>query len=753
MIKKKITYKEVVVFLISTFFCFLLNCTFNNYSFLSLSFYISLLYLGFNPFLAGLSYLVSLLFIKDINYFVLGIISCIFLFVIFSIYKKRNKKPNAELIIYSAISLSLFLLVKEIDLTYKIISLVLSILAVFIFISSSRVIFIKNFNYKISADEKLCLSIFVILLEFGFINGISFQILKSVNIFIILFSLTLLKDKNSFQILAVLSIAPCFFERSLNPLSLYVILGVVGNLFIKNSKLLSCFLIILTDLVFMLFSSIYPSFYYFDIFYTITPICVYLFIPVSIFDEINQKISSYKDKVLTKQSIGRIRSAISSKLFSISDVFNEMHNSFSYLKNSQSSNDELIFKMCDEILLSVCEKCPSYLKCKQKNDFLQEELYKIFSVGVAKNRISLIDLTKHFTENCGFVNGIICEMNDLITKYREKVKENNDVYSGKQLLQMQSQGVSEVLKSLALEFSKNLNFNTELEKKLTESFHKKGIVINEILIFGNLDNLEINLILNNKFLKHSQLLNSVYEVLNKNYCIVSKTSVSYHTSAITLKPSPLIDVAFGLSLIKKDGSKLSGDTHSLLKIDEGKFLVALSDGMGSGRLANQTSSTAISLIESLYKIGLDSNLILNMVNKVLTLNTDDNFSAMDLLSVNLFSLTADFIKIGAPYSFILSDDSVKIVEANSLPLGILDDLKPNSCSFCLEEGSSIIMMTDGVSDAFSSSTDLIDFLRTLDNRNPQNITDTILKHALNLQNNTPKDDMTVLCIRIFKKVA
>lgn len=753
MIKKRISYKEVAVFLTSTFFCFLLSSTFKDYGFLSLSFYISLSYLGFNLFLGGLSFVISLLFINSLSHFILGFVACAFLSIIFWIYKKKNKKPNAELIVYSAISLSLFLFIKELDLTYKLISFVLSILAVFVFISALRVIFIKNFNYKINTDEKLCLSVLVILLEFGFINSLSFLVLKSINIFIILSSLTLLKDKSSFHIITVLSIAPCFFEGSLNPLSLYVILGVVANVFIKNSKLLSCFLIILTDLTFMLFSPLYPNFYYMDIFYTIAPVCLFLFIPNNAFEEIKLKISSYKDKVLTKQSITRIRSSIAGKLFLISDVFSEMQQSFGYLKNSTSSNDDLLFKMCDEIVFNVCEKCPSYSKCKRKSGFIREELYKIFSVGIAKNRVSLIDLTKHFTENCGFINGIICEMNALITKYREKVKENDDLFSGKQLLQLQSQGVSEVLKGLALDFSKSLNFNSELERKISENLHRNGIVFNEILIFGSLDNIEINLILNNKFINDSELLNGVSEVLGKSYSVISKTSVSYNVSSITLKASPVIDVAFGLSFTKKDGSTISGDTHSLLKIDEGKFLVALSDGMGSGRVANSTSTTAISLIESLYKVGLDSNLILNMVNKVLTLNTDDNFSAIDILSVNLFSLTADFIKIGAPYSFILTDSCVKIVEGNSLPLGILDDLTPNSCTFSLEEGSSVIMMTDGVSDAFSSSTDLIDFLRTLDNRNPQNVTDTILKHALNLQSDIAKDDMTVLCIRVFKKAS
>ena len=291
-----------------------------------------------------------------------------------------------------------------------------------------------------------------------------------------------------------------------------------------------------------------------------------------------------------------------------------------------------------------------------------------------------------------------------------------------------------------------------ISKKIGDFLHKKGVPYSEIMVLGEGESSEINLVLENDIID-TELIKTINLATDRLNSIVSKTAISSKLSAITIKKSPVIDAAFGLSICTKSGSTSSGDTHSLEKIDEGKFLIALSDGMGSGLRAKNTSSTAISLIESFYKAGLDSNLILGMVNKVLALNTDDNFSAMDIVSVNLFDLTADFIKIGAPYSFIVTDSSIKIIEGASLPLGILDDLTPTGCAVDLVEGSTIIMFTDGISDAFSSSTDLIDFLKTIDNKNPQEISDSILKRALYLDGNDAKDDMTVLAIRLYKKAS
>ncbi len=524
-------------------------------------------------------------------------------------------------------------------------------------------------------------------------------------------------------------------------------------IFSKSSKLLSSFCLLATDLAFMFLTNIYKPFYYTDLIYSIFPIAIFLFLPTSMFEKINKKLTAINNKYLSKYSVNRVRATISNRLYLISNVFQEMENSFSKLKDLVSSDADLVSKMADEIYINVCESCPQYLKCKENNKPDRKELLKIISVGVAKNRISLVDLTKSFTENCGYVNGIIYEINGLINKYREKVKQSTDILSGKELIRMQSEGVAGVLKGMAFDFSKTLEYSSAYDKKIADGLKKQGVIFNEIMCYLNGDDLEINMIIKNEYLKNGRLLDAINQTVSYNNSIVLKTSVSQNLSAVTIKRSPPLDAAFGIALKTKEGSTVSGDTHSLTKIDEGKFLIALSDGMGSGIRAESTSSTAISLIESFYKAGLDSKLILSMVNKVLALNTDDNFSAMDILTVNLFDLSADFIKIGAPYSFILSDDSIKIIEGSSLPLGILDDLTPTGCSCKLSEGSTVIMVTDGISDAFGSSTDLIDYLRTLDNRNPQEIADNILSKALNYENDLAKDDMSVLAVRIFKKVS
>ena len=58
VIKKRITYKDVIITVITTFIIYLLTMVFEN-SYFGTAFYLSLLYLGLNPFLSSFVYIVG----------------------------------------------------------------------------------------------------------------------------------------------------------------------------------------------------------------------------------------------------------------------------------------------------------------------------------------------------------------------------------------------------------------------------------------------------------------------------------------------------------------------------------------------------------------------------------------------------------------------------------------------------------------------------------------------------------------------
>ncbi len=221
------------------------------------------------------------------------------------------------------------------------------------------------------------------------------------------------------------------------------------------------------------------------------------------------------------------------------------------------------------------------------------------------------------------------------------------------------------------------------------------------------------------------------------------------TKEIVLKTAPNYDIVFGSSACSKNGVSLSGDTHSLIKIDDGKYMVALCDGMGSGEKAHSVSDLTITLIENFYKAGFDNETILNSVNRLLTLNADENFSALDICVFDTRKNIMDFIKLGAPYGFIKHKTETEVISTSGLPIGVLSEMQPHITKKMFSDFDIVVLVSDGISEAFGSEEELKTFINNSTTLNPQTLADDILDRAVDLVNGNCTDDFTCVAVRIY----
>ena len=329
--------------------------------------------------------------------------------------------------------------------------------------------------------------------------------------------------------------------------------------------------------------------------------------------------------------------------------------------------------------------------------------------------------------------------------------DESNLNVSRDLLRQETLGISEVLKGLAIESGKQLKYQSKLEREIANELFRAGIIISELLIYGEGKNTQVDLIITMKEFPLTLIENIISKKVGFFMSLCERNDIDEEKCYLCFKIACEFDAVFGLSIATKDGSIKSGDTHSVLRLKEDKFLIALSDGMGSGKIAEEISSTSLSLIETFYRAGLQEELILTTINKLLNINCDDTFTALDVAVINLKDCSGSFIKYGSPYGFIINKDGIKIVEGNTLPLGILDDLKPSVAKTKLNDGDIILLLTDGISDSFGSSSEIIDYLRTLPALNPQTMCDNIVNKAINNSNGKTNDDMTALAVRVYKK--
>ncbi len=214
-------------------------------------------------------------------------------------------------------------------------------------------------------------------------------------------------------------------------------------------------------------------------------------------------------------------------------------------------------------------------------------------------------------------------------------------------------------------------------------------------------------------------------------------------------------VEIGVSQVPKEGQEVSGDYYSLLTLREGKQVIILSDGMGSGPRAREESKGTVSLLEDLLEAGFSRDLTFKTVNTVMQLRSvEETFATVDMALIDLQEGRAEICKIGASPSFIKRGEQVKEISASSLPLGILADIEMDSKRERLQHEDLLIMVTDGVSEAgvkISNSANWVKKkLLEINHAHPQLVADNLLQEALERNRGQACDDMSVIVCKVLR---
>ena len=682
-------------------------------------------------------------------------VSSVYLIILVLLYKRFNVKKNFGFILLACLSLLGYVFLgdtsEQIIIEKRILTSAITSGLAFFYCTANKAFTDKGLKFKFSYEESLSVAAVAIAFGIGICNFIAPSVWKGFTVFMILCLVYLFKFGTGTTVSAALGISLAVYYHDINYVAITLALGLAAEITGSFSRYLAAATIPAADFFIYSLFGVYPEYLAEEYLSVIIGALAFAAIPHKPFKELKEKLYSFRERQLVRQTINRNRLMLSNRLYELAGVFTEMSSTFNAFKKTAITEDKAKSAIEREIYSSVCKNCKFYAKCKPKEKDVKSGLKIMLDVGFAKGKLSLIDLPKELSETCIHPNDILFGLNKMLSEYRSYALNVKNLASGRELIAEEVSGVSEILQGLALESGALLKYQSRLERSLAENLSKSGLFASEILIYGENERISVSMIMTMKEFSLNTLNRVIDKTLGINMTLAEKSNITEDKIYLLFKRATEYDAVFGVASAKKEGSDISGDTHSVIRINDEKFLVALSDGMGSGKNAETVSSVSLSLIESFYKAGMNSDLILNTVNKLLSVNTEDNFTALDVAVIDLKNLSSDFVKYGAPYGFILSDGRVRIVEANSLPLGILSDLKPSVCRAEVNDGDMILLMTDGVSDAFGSSGDIIDYIRLAPALNPQSLADDVLNKAIALSGGEKKDDMTVLCVRIFKK--
>ncbi len=748
---RKTDWKNVIEYLVYFGGFTLFNAVTGSPTLFSAALLAAALYFGKSVVVTPVFFLLSFLPYGAFDLLLPAAIAAAVFVVIFLIYRRFHILPKGELLLYVLFSLVGYVLIGEKDYLFKIIVSMITAAFSLVCVVAVKLILTKGLKAKPAYDELICLGLFSLFLGLGVTNALGEGFWRMISATLILYAVYLLKEGSGGMVSAVLALSLTTASGDLSYVGVYLIWCLAAACVMPFSRYLAAIALLLSDLVLYFAFPLYQGYGYLEMLLLPAGCLVFIVTPTKFLEKIKDQIAAFREKQLVRQTINRNRAMLSNRLYEISTVFLEMGNIFQAFKRHVMNEEKARTHIAERLSADICRECENYKRCKQKKIPSSAVLEKLAEIGIAKGRVSFIDLPKELAEQCIHANNLIFFLNKQLAEYRSYILESMNLDVGRQLIGAQAIGISEILNGLAIETAQTLKFQGKLEKALAAALAQKGFFPSELLIYGEGERTEISMILPNREIPLKLFCDAVSAAVGTDMTVCEKANVTESKIFVTLRHSPRYDAVFGISHGRKDGSAVSGDTHSVMRISPDRFLVALSDGMGSGEYAESVSGATLSLIESFYRAGMNGELILNTVNKVLAVNTEDSFSALDIGVIDLASLRADFIKFGAPFGFIITADGIRLVEGNSLPLGILEDLKPEISSVTLAPNDMLVFFSDGISDAYRSSSEMIDFLRTLPAKNPQNLADEILSHAIALEGGAKKDDMTVLCVRVFAR--
>ncbi|MBQ7408622.1 MAG: SpoIIE family protein phosphatase, partial [Clostridia bacterium] len=736
---KNFTYKSFFKNCFCLFCYFVLNNVISGVPF-SVALLPAFMAISSFPLIQAILFLIACIINFNLFQCALLFITAVIFVIIMSVYKAKRKTVGIELLAFTLISLIPYFLGEFSHSIYQklVYSAIIYALAV-IFSIGAKMAFVKKFRTKSMLYERIALYASAVAISLGMINILGSGIWQAIAVTIVLFTCAFYKDTRAFIPACVLAFAICLHTKNLSSLSLFVIYCAACLLFINTSSLLSAFSVALIQFAYHYLNGVLPYFTPYNYLETFLPTVIFLFTPKKLFDSLQKLLLKFDLPQITRQIINIERGEISARLNSLSSSFSDLENAISCFDNLYMTSEQMADKIAEEIVFTVCSSCRMQSECLKKNKPDKGDILKLITLGLNKGKVTLIDLSRDFSSYCYSVNSMIYEINKQISTYEEFIEKSKQTKTYKNLILLQADGISEVLSSIALEFSSRIDFKQKNEKLIFDQLAFSGILAKQIICAGE----DFHILLGREKIDSAIISECIFLATGKRVQLTSKTDVGEGILAV-FKNAPLLDASFGIAQRTKDASDASGDTHSLIRINEGTFIVSLCDGMGSGSAAYNNSKAAISLLEGFFKAGISGRKALEIVNKLLSVCSSDSFSTLDGGVFDLYGGFLNVVKIGASYGFLIGSDKITVIENASLPLGILEEVTPTTQTLKIEGGDMLVMLSDGITDAFFSSTDTVDFLATQTTKNPQILADRILQRAIELNDGEAIDDMTAI---------
>lgn len=220
-----------------------------------------------------------------------------------------------------------------------------------------------------------------------------------------------------------------------------------------------------------------------------------------------------------------------------------------------------------------------------------------------------------------------------------------------------------------------------------------------------------------------------------------------------------MEVQIAVAKVNKYAISESGDTLEVVERPNGGLSVVLADGQTSGRGAKAVSQLVVRKVISLLAEGVRDGAAARAASDALyTEKQGKVICTLNIASVDLHSGTIVLARNNPSPMFICRGDQIDRRDEESIALGISRNVRPLITEIPVEPGLMIVIYTDGLTHAGERRGQPMDVEETLrflmddHNSSPQTLADSLLAQAINLDDNRPADDISVLVLKVSARM-
>lgn len=463
----------------------------------------------------------------------------------------------------------------------------------------------------------------------------------------------------------------------------------------------------------------------------------------------------YLDK-RNKESIVKLKNGIKGKLAAAADSFADMANTLSRLSDkTDTENSADVAVLFDAAADKVCQNCRKAPVCWGK-DFNEtyKTMFGLLEIMEKTGNISSGDMEDCFGARCLNKEKLQEELLKQFDVYQVRRVWKSKLAESRELVGRQLDGVSQIIGGIANEIEENISCDLTSAGEIRARLEGKGFKVRDINVVRDKNGkCTVALIMKRSFLKEGSeaAIKSVMRAVLGS-CVTLHNSFLEEKGFVRLEFCEEERFRIETGCASRGASEKNGDNYSLTHLGCGKYVIAISDGMGTGLRASRESRAIIDLLGSFLKAGFNSRLAVDLINSIMVMKSENEaFVTVDMCIIDLYTGEAEFIKTGAEPSFIRRSGFVEKVKSASLPVGVIADAEAEITKLSLYSGDMVVMMTDGIESRENGDSWIGEYIGKSAEDDANKMANNILCRAIDENGGTVKDDMTVISIRLRQK--